>query len=236
MTAWITPTNSTIVRTYQETSMKTSHRVPENAPRVIALALGGWALFVALAGASGALAKLSPALFAVLVALGAVFAVATYYLDRGVRATVDTIDLRTLTLFNLWRIPAGIAFLAYGAAGLLPEAFARNAGWGELLVGTAALAFVFRRVGGGAYAALHLAGLVDLFAAAATAATLLGTPLMANVAQFPLVLIPAFGVAVTAVAHVAALDRLVRAAISRTPAKTLALRPADRLSGGRGLR
>lgn len=216
--------------------MRASRRVPENAPRVIALALGGWALFVALAGASGAFAKLSPTPFAVLVVLGAVFAAATYYLDRGVRATVDGIDLRALTLFNAWRIPAGIAFLACGAAGLLPETFARNAGWGELLVGTAALAFLFRRVGGGAYLALHLAGLADLFVAGATSAMLLDTPLMANIAQFPLVLIPAFGLAVTAVAHIAALDRLVRAGISRVPAKSLALRPADPLSEGHGLR
>jgi hypothetical protein len=236
MPASPTFTNSTIVRTYQETSMRASRRVPENTPRVIALALGGWALFVALAGAGGAFARLSPTLFAVLVVLGVAFAAATYYLDRGIRATLDRIDLRALTLFNAWRILAGIAFLAYGAAGLLPEMFARCAGWGELLVGTAALAFLVRRVGGGAYAALHLAGLAELLVAVATAATLLDTPLMANVAQFPLVLIPAFGVAVTAVAHIAALDRLLRAGISRVPAKALALRPADPLSEGRGLR
>jgi hypothetical protein len=216
--------------------MKASRRLPENTPRVIALALGAWFLSVALAGASGAFAIISPSLFAALVVLGVMFATATYYLDRGVRAAVGAIDLRTLALFNAWRIPAGIAFLGYGAAGLLPEAFARNAGWGDFLVGTAALAFLFRKVGGGAYVALHLAGLADLFVAIATAVTLLGAPLMANVAQFPLVLIPAFGVAVTAVVHVAALDRMLRAAISRVPAKALALRPAESLSEGRGLR
>ena len=127
--------------------MNVARRPPENTARVIALALGTWALTVALAGYSGAFARIGPSLFAMLVVMGVILATATYYLDVGVRASVDAIELRTLSLFNLWRIPAGVAFLAHGAAGLLPEAFARVAGWGDVAVGAMALAFIFRNAG-----------------------------------------------------------------------------------------
>lgn len=44
-------------------------------------------------------------------------------------------DLRALTLFNVWRVPAALAFFYYGSQGDLPTAFVRNAGWGDLIAG-----------------------------------------------------------------------------------------------------
>ncbi len=202
--------------------MKRRNHVPEDSPRVLVLGLAGWALAVVASAQAGAFAKIPGTAYAALIGLAIAFAIATYFLDSRLRAVVEAIDLRSLTLFQAWRIVPGAAFIVLGLAGTLPETFARNAGWGDLLVGGAAVAFLFRRAGPGTYLAFHLAGLADLVLAIGTAVMLLDSPLMGAMARFPLALIPMFGVAVSAAAHVAALDRLVRgfrSAAARAPAR-----------------
>ena len=58
------------------------------------------------------------------------------------RSLVRDVDLVHLTLFNVWRIPAAIAFFVAGARGVLPERFVTNAAWGDLLAGVLAAAVV----------------------------------------------------------------------------------------------
>jgi hypothetical protein len=48
----------------------------------------------------------------------------------------------SLTLFNVWRIPAALAFFWYGAQGLPPPLFVRNAAWSDLIAGAAAIPVV----------------------------------------------------------------------------------------------
>ena len=86
--------------------MNAIHRPAENTRLVLAVALALWSASVALAGAFGTFAKLGPQLGAAIVAFAAVFAVATYYLDRDVRASVDAIDLRALAVLTIAGIVA----------------------------------------------------------------------------------------------------------------------------------
>jgi hypothetical protein len=61
----------------------------ENTARVIALALGFFGTLLALGAADGVFAKLSPEMLAALAVFAIGYAIATYLLDRQVRALVD---------------------------------------------------------------------------------------------------------------------------------------------------
>jgi hypothetical protein len=89
--------------------MNAARRPAENTRVVLAIAVALWAASAALGGALGAFANLGPRLGASVIAFATAFAVATYYLDRGVRATVDAIDTRTLAVF----VAAGLAAIAW---------------------------------------------------------------------------------------------------------------------------
>ena len=102
--------------------MNSIRRPAENTRLVLGIALALWAASVALAGALGAFVNLGPRLGAALVAFATAFAVATYYLDRGVRATVDAIDPRMIAAL----LAAGLAAVAWAFVEGAPlEALAR---------------------------------------------------------------------------------------------------------------
>ena len=61
-------------------------------------------------------------------------------LSRGFREYVLSLDVRTLTFLQAWRV-IGFGFVIGGVYQILPNSFARPAGWGDVLVGfTAPLA------------------------------------------------------------------------------------------------
>ncbi len=76
-----------------------------------------------------------PLLLGPIIALGIVVPVIIYAMSKGFRAYIEAIGLRALTAFHIWRIGAALVFFWYGAHNLLPEAFVRNAGWGDLFTG-----------------------------------------------------------------------------------------------------
>lgn len=114
----------------------------------------------------------------------------------------------------IWRIPAALAFFWYGAQGLLPPVFVRNAGWGDLIAGIAAIPVVFwlpqrawRRT---SLIGFYCFSFADFVIAVGTGFTfsLLGDPLMATLKTFPMALIPLFGVPLTGSLSIIALHRL----------------------------
>jgi hypothetical protein len=54
-------------------------------------------------------------------------------------AYLDELDPAALTVFHLWRIPAAAAFWHRHRRGELPPTFVRNAAWGDVIAGAAAL-------------------------------------------------------------------------------------------------
>jgi hypothetical protein len=95
--------------------MNAIRRPAENTRLVLAVALALWGAGVALAGAFGTFANLGPQLGTAIVAFATVFAIATYYLDRDVRATVDAIDLRVLAALTFAGLAAGAWVALEGA-------------------------------------------------------------------------------------------------------------------------
>ncbi|MBC8077973.1 MAG: hypothetical protein H7Y32_17985 [Chloroflexales bacterium] len=177
--------------------------------------VAAWGFLVTALAMSGLLARLPTPLLPlpIAVALGALLA--AYALVPAVRAYAQRLDMRTLTLFNVWRIPAALAFFAYGAQGLLPPSFVRNAGWGDLIAGAAAVPVAlwllprphWRRR---SLVGFHLFSFADFVVAVGTGFTfsVLGDPLMATLKTFPMALIPLFGVPLTGALSVVALHRL----------------------------
>ena len=88
--------------------MNANRRPAENTRLVLGIALALWAASVALAGALGSFANVGPHLGAALAGFATAFAVATYYLDGGVRATIDAVDTRTFAVL----LAAGLAAVA----------------------------------------------------------------------------------------------------------------------------
>lgn len=171
-----------------------------------------WALAAAVAGYYGLFAKLPFFGIAPLVVAGIGIPVIVYYFNENFRVYIQSIDLKHLTIFHLWRIPAGFAFLYYGSQNLLPETFVRNAGYGDLIVGFLVPLVLMWKAGDGKYLAFHVFGLLDFVVAVGTGLmfTVSRVPLMDNIAAFPIVLIPVFGVCVTGALSIMTLDILLR--------------------------
>lgn len=99
------------------------HRASDDMARVIAITLGIWAGAVALGAADGVFARLGPGVDVALAAFAALFALAAYVLDAGVRAAVDRVPIALLMVGALV-CDAGLALAIDGAASF--EALARG--------------------------------------------------------------------------------------------------------------
>ena len=163
----------------------------------------GCAFFVASSGAISRQIILGP-----LAILETAIPVAIYFWNSRFRSYVNSIDLKHLTIFHLWRLLAGFTFVAYGQKQFLPSTFVHNAGYGDVLVGLLVPVVLLLPGGAGKYLFFHIVGLLDFVLAVGTGLTLtlLGTPLMSNITAYPVVLIPLLGVPVSGAMHVMALD------------------------------
>jgi hypothetical protein len=115
-----------------------------------------------------------------------------------------------LVLFHLVRIAAGAYFLVLGAGNVLPREFTTPAGWGDILVGIAALWVLLRclpvrttwqRV---AFMIWNVAGLLDILAVLGNAIRLfVRTPSFVEpFMSLPLAILPTFVVPIVIVSHV----------------------------------
>lgn len=191
---------------------------PLQIERRIATALLIWLAAVLAASGLGLLAKIPVPLFGGLVAISIALPTAAYFALPVLRKWAERVGVRALTLLHVWRIPAALVFFEYGAAGLLPSEFVCNAAWGDLAAGTlAALAFTLPEWRA-KYWAVHLFGFADFVVAAGTGLllSLMAVPLMENIATFPIVLIPLFGVSLSGAAHIITLDLLRRGVYAST--------------------
>jgi hypothetical protein len=171
-----------------------------------------WGLAVAAAAEAGVYRAVYPLSLAGLIALGIVAPVVVYALSRRFRAYIETIGLRTLTAFHIWRIAAALVFFWYGAHDLLPEAFVRNAGWGDLIAGLLALGVTLLPKTRNRYLVFHLFGFADFVVAVGTGLTyfLLNDPRMSGIQTLPMALIPFYGVGISGASHIMAFDLLRR--------------------------
>lgn len=182
--------------------------------RLLLTVLTAWGLAVVIAAETGVYAAVNPRFLAVIIALGIALPVAGYALASGFRSYVQALGLRSLTAFHVWRIAAAMVFFWYGAHNLLPEAFVRNAGWGDLIAGLLALAVLLLPESRGRYLTFHVLGFTDFVVAVGTGLTffLRNDPRMAAIETLPMALIPLYGVGISGASHIMAFDLLRRSA------------------------
>jgi hypothetical protein len=180
--------------------------------RVLLSVLALWGLTVAVGAEAGVYRAIDPLLLAPLIALGIVVPVVVYAMSSGFRAYIEAIGLRSLTAFHIWRIAAALVFFWYGAHNLLPEAFVRNAGWGDLIAGFLALGVLLLPESRNRYLAFHIFGFADFVVAVGTGLTyfLLNDPRMSAIQTLPMALIPLYGVGISGANHIMAFDLLRR--------------------------
>lgn len=177
-----------------------------------------WALAALALGLSGIFAGYS---VRVAQATGTVLTLAqiiAYFAWKPFREQALNWNLRNLTLFQSWRIIPGATFLYYYyGSGLLPFKFAVLGGWGDILVGLAAipaapLGTADRRHLVKILLAWQFFGLLDLLLVirAGFVASLTDANIMRPLTQMPLVLLPLLLVPVTLFAHFISIAQLIK--------------------------
>lgn len=186
-------------------------RSTNSATPWVSLALTAWFATVATTAATHSLGFLEGAKFAAAVALGIALPYLAYRFIPSVRALAESVGLRNLTLFHVWRIPAALMFFWYGSRGQLPFHFWLFGGVGDLLAGLLA-ASKFVPVPWLTYGRIHAFGFADFVSAVGTGLTftLLHDPRMSALRELPLALIPLFGVGLSGANHLVAFDLMKR--------------------------
>jgi hypothetical protein len=181
----------------------------------LAATLLAWGAAVARASLVGplpALAAASPPAIGLLIGLTIIIPTALYFLAPRVRRTLDALDLRAVTLFNLPRVPGGMLILGFGILGLLPPVFGIVAGLGDIVSGLAAARIIGHDVTFERLRTIHGIGLVDIAVALATGLVfaLAGDQRMAGLATPMMALIVLWYVSMLATSHIVVLARLAR--------------------------
>lgn len=194
------------------TARSIAHTHSRIAPAVALLA---WLSLAIVAGATGHIRRVpSPGPQLIIVALAVTTVMATTLVPR-LRVLVDGADLRWLAAPHVLRY-VGFVFLALAARGEMSALFARNAGVGDIVSATLALALILAgaprtRLQRGLWLAWSVIGLLDF-------AIVLGTARyvavhepgsLAVLFQVPLVVVPMFAVPLLIASHVTIIRRLL---------------------------
>ena len=168
-----------------------------------------WLGLAVVAGATGVLARLPvpPPAIAVALTIGALLLIR--FSPRS-RQAVQQLGPGPLVLFHVVRIAAGGYFLVLGARGVLPREFTSPAGWGDIIVGVAAVWVLLRclpvRTSGQRLGLLvwNVAGLVDILGVLGNAVRLfVADPAFVEpFTSLPLAILPTFVVPIVIVSHV----------------------------------
>ena len=160
-----------------------------------------------------------------LIAIGlTVVALLVVRLAPGARAAITRLGPAPLVLFHVVRVAAGVYFLVMGARGVLPREFTTFAGWGDILVGVAAIWVLMRclptrtalqRAG---LMIWNVAGLLDILGVLgnATRIFLKDPSFVVPFTSLPLAILPLFVVPIVIVSH-ALLFGWVRLNAATTP-------------------
>jgi hypothetical protein len=191
----------------------------ENYGRLAISLIAAW-FVVTLSASALHLFETDPALPPIAFGLAVVIPLAAFLIwfatSSGFRQFALSLDPRTLTFVQSWRI-AGFTFLALYAAGLLPGILALPAGWGDIFIGaTAPLAaikfanFSRRR----AFVFWQILGILDLVTAITlgTTARLLSPHDVGASAMtvLPMSLIPTFAVPLFLMLHIICIVQAMR--------------------------
>lgn len=178
--------------------------------RKLIFGFGGYAAIAVTLSATGVFSAFDTNVFPAVVALATLGLTLSYFVSPSIRHLAETLGPYGLASFHVWRIPAALTFLYYGAQGLLPMTFVNLAGWGDMLAGVlAATVFLLPRRPK-TIAGFHIIGFADFVVAVGTGIILnaVDPTSMSNVLLLPVALIPLVGVPLSGATHVAALHMI----------------------------
>lgn len=189
----------------------------DNSNRVVTLVLLGWVCFAV--GLAGWFQNASALAVAATVWTLTALVLFVCWKVRAIRACVLNIDLRWLVLLHLTRLFAGAYFLVLCQRGQLPCAFARPAGWGDIVIGVLAVAVasaLHTQFGKTFLLSWNTLGLIDIIFVVASALRfgLQDWQSMHALRELPLSLLPTFLVPLIIASHVLIFVRLPRARIA----------------------
>ena len=146
------------------------------------------------------------------------------FISPGFRQFIFSLDTRTLTLLQAWRV-AGFVWFVAAAYGILPGAFAQPAGWGDLAVGLSApfvAIYLTKLESRRGLLVWQTLGLLDLIMAvtlgvlASPRIHLIGNGMTtAALTVLPLSIIPTFGVPLAIIFHIVCIVNLSRSEQTR---------------------
>jgi hypothetical protein len=185
-------------------------RPPRRLVPALTALLVTWFAAVVWGAVGGALGAIHPPIIAALVAASIVLPSLAYFRSASLQSLAMRVGLVPLTALHMWRVPAAMAFYAYGLADELPPLFWILAGTGDLLAGIYAAGSLRAVPSPGYFKRFHIFGFADFVVAVGTGLTytLMQDPRMAPIAQWPMALIPLFGVGLSGTAHLIAFDLL----------------------------
>ena len=172
-----------------------------------------WLGVAVVVGATGTLRRLPvppPAIAAALT----IAVLLVVRLSARAREAVFRIGPGPLIAFHLTRVAAGLYFLVMGARGVLPREFTTAAGWGDIVVGLAAIWVLMRCVPAyarwqrTAFIVWNAAGLLDILGVLGNGIRLfIRNPSFADpFMSLPLAILPTFVVPIVIVSHVLLFD------------------------------
>jgi hypothetical protein len=176
---------------------------------MVRLVLFIWLGVAAIAGATGMLRQMPVPPPAIAVGL-TILALVVIRLSPAARNAVHQLGPGPLVLFHVVRVAAGAYFLVLGARGVLPREFTTFAGWGDIIVGVAAVWVLLRCLPvrtpwqRWAFYLWNVAGLLDILGVLGNGIRLFNeTPsLFEPFTTLPLAILPTFVVPIVIVSHV----------------------------------
>lgn len=188
--------------------MQTANVKQSDFEKRVILVATFWGIASFLCGYYGVFDLIPRLLFGVTVVAILTSLILAFHLNGNFRQFCNSIPLKAIALFHVWRIFAGWIFLAF--SGVLSETFVNNAAYGDIIAGFFGLTvFVFGHTKLNYYI-FNIIGLLDFIVAVGTgiSLTILGDDGVAPLIQLPLIMIPLFGVPLSGFTHFIALDRL----------------------------
>lgn len=183
---------------------------PINLEKRVAIIIIFWGITGFLLGYFRFFSLIPRPFFGVTIALILAGLIIIYQNNQPFRNFSDSIPLKAIALFHVWRIFAGWIFLSY--TGILSETFINNAAYGDIISGAlAAFIFIFGHTKLNYYI-FNIVGLLDFIIAVGTgiALTIIGDNDMAPIIQLPLIMIPLFGVPLSGFTHFISMKRLLK--------------------------
>jgi hypothetical protein len=136
--------------------------------------------------------------------------VLAYLFNKDFKEYCNSIPLKAIAAFHVWRIFAGWIFLSF--SGVLSQTFINNAAYGDIIAGFLGLTvFLFGHTKLNYYI-FNILGLLDFVIAVGTgiSLTIIGDSQMNPIVQLPLIMIPLFGVPLSGITHFISLSRLLK--------------------------